>query len=798
MALSHYRYYGRALKAVGEIDDRLTIDQLHLVALGSLLHSWNVPRKGIESAAKWLNALEGCLSRTKKSLGCPRWMAILAKAARDVLDVDSPRRKEALALVHFGQRRGSNLLLPRRQTCLPWFGLRFSHIAEALAAETPIECAVQYLRSIARAGSLGHDDALITCITTTDLSKKRSETRHQYFTANIVNSIRVDTPVADAKDIPDLENDDGQITPAGKGKKTSDDGIRRDQELPAKNPRLSRHVSWNGTFMSRAGCRSRKETFTHPKRHRSRRGIAVDDQRESLMEVPEDEMGTHTATSNNSCGDVESAFLVPPDDITNIFSGHGVIGEFLPVSLQYEERSVNGPGDLTGDCYALLPHALGWFSSNPVEFYKFVGEPQGSLRLWIAKGYAVDKPDVFSEKVRSLQSGASVELLDIEVATQLLDEDGGLKPLLVWQYLNGADPYEPEDIVKELLGLMRTERGLFAVTLNTLRNLEVVTNIYNRLDGATISSSIVERGLHDVKWAGPNRHSFITRSMVFSWIAMMETGKISLDAQRLEHVIALSSGNSLFVSTRLLTDPYEDVPESSVTRIVGNVGLPGLNLLIPPAAPPLARSLSTSFRAVTYAPFNGQREDHFKGTTLHLSFTSQKFPLDYGVTGIVDHQVFFVESVISIHDSGQWVADLDTLKAFSIGSEHRLRIPRRQQQKTCTHPEGMLSSILDGITSIDTWEEALDTSPGVNIIRAHRNWPARLAASVMLSKARRSRRESEDLDSEDLDATDSEEGLGHERYSILENGDNVCWVCLHRRLSKTSRMSTSGPFYIIA
>lgn len=102
------------------------------------------------------------------------------------------------------------------------------------------------------------------------------------------------------------------------------------------------------------------------------------------------------------------------------------------------------------------------------------------------------------------------------------------------------------------------------------------------------------------------------------------------------------------------------------------------------------------------------------------------------------------------------------------------------------------------MTSIDTWEEVLDISPGVNIIRAHKNWPARLAASVMLSKTRRKRRDNEDMDSEDADASDNKEGPSFERYSILENGDIVCWVCLHRRLSKTSKMSTSGPFYIIA
>lgn len=470
----------------------------------------------------------------------------------------------------------------------------------------------------------------------------------------------------------------------------------------------------------------------------------------------------------------------------------------LPASLQYKEGSYNALGGLMGDCDALLPDGLGWFPSSPVRFSKFIGEPKGTIRLWLAQGRAVDECNKFTEKVQSLQAGARTELLDIETAIQLLSEGGGVEPLLVWQYLNGADPYEPDSTIKELLGLMRTEREQFGVTVKSLRSLEVATDIYGGLDGATISSSLVERGLYDAKWAVEGRNSSLTRPMVFSCIAMMETGKISLEAQRLEQVIALSSGNSLFVSTRLLADPYDEVAESCVTRIVGNVGRPGVNLLIPPAASPLTRSLSTSYRAVTYAPFNGQREDNFKGTTLHLSFTSHKFPLDYGVTGIVDHQVFFVESVISVHDRGQWVADLNTLEAFRISNENRMRIPRRRQKTPCTHPKETRNSLLDGITSIDTWEEVLDTCPGVNIVRAHRNWPARLPASVMLSETRTMLKDSEEMDSEDLGASESEEGLKHERYSILENGDNLCWVCLHRRLSKSSRISTQGPFYIIA
>ncbi|KAG8161927.1 hypothetical protein KVR01_007692 [Diaporthe batatas] len=771
MALSRYKYYGRALKAVGEIDHRLTVEQLHLVAFGSLMQGWNVPRNSMESMAKWMMALKDCLGRTKPSLGCPSWLSSLAEAARVILDLDRAGNDEALALIDFGQRRGSNFLHPRDQPCLPWFGLRFRHIVGALSAQTPTESAVEYLRSVARAGHLSFDEALITYIAGIATPTGNKLSMHEYYTAitpendlgdnNLQKSIQVDN----VNDVPQLEDDypaTGPITQSTS--KMPEAGGNDGDQLPLYAA-VEGHQTWKGCFSDEdyndiyVG-RLRTRTFTPVRIHDG--------------SVYEYEPGLGS-------------------------SGHNLasLNPSLPAPLLCDEYSSPNIGELFINSSAILPDNLGWFSSNLVRFKKYMGDPNGTMRLWLRDGRAVDDCDKITNQIESLQSGASAELLDIETATTMLEEGGDLDPLLVWQYLEGADPYAPDRAFKEVLWLMRKERGQFETTLKSLRSLDWANKVYDSLDGAKVSSCVVERGLYDVKWASSSWHTPATLAMAFSCIAFMDTGKVSLDPESLEQVIALSSGNSLFVSTRLLTDPFDELDETAVTRIVGNVGAPGVSLLIPPAASPLTSSLSPERGAVTYASFNGRREDNFKGTTLQLSLTSQRLPLAYGVSGIIDHQVFFVESVIMVHDSGQWVADLDILEAFNITEANRVRIPRRRLQKTCTHPEGMLDSVLDAITSVDTWEDVLDTCPGVNIIRAHHNWMARLAMSVMLSKTRdRHAGNDEDSDSQDLMVARMSQKWG--RFAILENGDDVCWVCLHRRLAKVAKIDASDPFYIIA
>ena len=81
--------------------------------------------------------------------------------------------------------------------------------------------------------------------------------------------------------------------------------------------------------------------------------------------------------------------------------------------------------------------------------------------------------------------------------------------------------------------------------------------------------------------------------------------------------------------------------------------------------------------------------------------------------------------MVSVHDKGRWVADLDILAALNSPK----LIPLAQQQHCESKPAGHKPDF--NVIAIDSWEELLEPPDGPGVVRAHGNWQARLAASVV-------------------------------------------------------------------
>jgi len=321
---------------------------------------------------------------------------------------------------------------------------------------------------------------------------------------------------------------------------------------------------------------------------------------------------------------------------------------------------------------------------------------------------------------------------------------------------------EPEDIIE---GAFTPKKIDVAKVLSFLINkpdrrelvplkaCTAISNVYMLLPQATISTLVLSQNLSEAKWI--QKEVFdepiptLSRQQAFACVAMFETGTCNLDPLSLTEVFAISSGNSIFVSSTLLVDPYEQPRPADIRRMVGNIGRAGLSLLVPPLRTKIRSTKLENWKEINHSPFDGTAEDCFRNTSIHLSFTEYEMPLATTQTNhhTIDRPINLIESLISVYDRGKWVADLDILKAFSPDrappSIHRqtcdctsiLSEERKEQSTQQVRPtflEVAKSFPRLRSTSIDNWEELLDPpTTGTIAIRAHGNWLARLALTAV-------------------------------------------------------------------
>ena len=143
--------------------------------------------------------------------------------------------------------------------------------------------------------------------------------------------------------------------------------------------------------------------------------------------------------------------------------------------------------------------------------------------------------------------------------------------------------------------------------------------------------------------------------------------------------------------------------------------------------------------AINHNDFDGKQEDHFKQTSIHLSFTAYEVAVitDDRSHHMIDRPVVLLETLVSIYDGGTWVGEVDILKSFrsevvrvkavSINSTHRVHkhpdIGGLTYQQACTSYPQLRA------TSVENWDELIEAPSVGNIaIRAHKNRLARLAA----------------------------------------------------------------------
>lgn len=299
----------------------------------------------------------------------------------------------------------------------------------------------------------------------------------------------------------------------------------------------------------------------------------------------------------------------------------------------------------------------------------------------------------------------------------------------------------------------------------SLRALALIQDVYQSLPSATINTEVVLRPLHNAKWLkdhfGVDRTLFsksLSRQQTFACITMLETGTLDLPISIFQNVFAISSGDSLYVAASLLGDPGEAIQPSEVRHVIGNIGRPGINLIVPPTEPQVLQLPADSWRVINRAPYDGTTSNCFSDTSLHLRFSDWSIAIDVGTSsqGRRDVEASLVEGFIQVNDNGRWIADLDILSAFKRGCsqfDHDYYYkPRCEHEKSPNKEYNMGARELCDMypmTAIESWEEFLERPEGPAVVRASKNWLARIATAA----------------------------LGVQRHDRVLVGEEVCWEC---------------------
>ena len=294
----------------------------------------------------------------------------------------------------------------------------------------------------------------------------------------------------------------------------------------------------------------------------------------------------------------------------------------------------------------------------------------------------------------------------------------------------------------------------------SLENLHRASIVYRDLANNLVDVSIMETlVLKDAEWARtPGQPpGDLTRTQRFSCITAFESGSYNIPPEDFDNVAAISVANSLYVSELLLRDPREAHNIDNIRHLVGNIGKPGISLLLLANEPEMRTQDLDSWDQINHHPFDGEVENNFESTSAQLELTGDEVPLKYSRQGACDKDISYVEAVIRAYERGIWVGDID---AFQVTSAVE---PYQQHQELvtgikdvpsvlglhetipsglvlvnwrCDHPSSDQTNhtALGLLTSVDCWSEFIDPPTTLGIIRARNNWLARLALTASASQ----------------------------------------------------------------
>jgi len=706
LTLSHLRFYGEPVTVETQGNDpRVDMKQFQMIAFGSLLGAWSVSAEGVRDAAVWFQSLWNKLELgTSKDVIVSRlpWLRAIVDIADELLASQGDNWETSRLLVNYGRRRGRKFLANPEENFRPFFGLKNS--LTLATVDLNIDYGIQYLRQVAMSLELRDHEAFIMY----------SETNADGVYCEL------GTAVQHTRLSPKRWKD-GSV----KQEHTHARWICSGYSFPTdSNPSCSRP----GVCSDNCSCRSvglfcgrachQAEGRECQARWLASRLQQLSSQREEfrlIKEMPIRDSREHNQPlQGEECRWYSSPALYSNDEELRCT----VTTHSKSISLQscqcFESRARLAP-----------------------RFIRAAGFPEGfSLYVKVARYYTPG----FKYKIKESWSGQTETTSMLqrlfstkETSTRLFqfleNRSSTTTPRTEISTLSKILHSEPDHRAFSSLSYVQETATIPLSFIKSLRAISFANRMYDGIRAASIPSKIVEQPLYDNHWIpeDPQTQNGVLKqpshAQAIACILTFESGGIRAMPSELESVMAVSSCNSIFIAGALLSDPTKIVKGPDIRHVTGNVGKPGITLLVSPQNP-LVKPPSRDFRAATHAEYDHKRSDNFSGTSLHLSFTKWTLPLNGGEYGLIDQDIFLAEAVVSVRDCGRWIADIDVLGVRP--EEYVINIACK-----CNHRNKFF---VKACTSIDSWEELLDPPLAVGIFRAHENWAARLAAICILKQ----------------------------------------------------------------
>ncbi|KAI0506278.1 hypothetical protein F5B22DRAFT_624291 [Xylaria bambusicola] len=755
LSLAGLRFYGDAVLTTSHVRDasRISFEELTLICLGSLFSAWKSkhfdPLFDQEKGAKLIVALWKSVERiasdethlTPKGqarfiLSYPNhWLSLLAKAAAKLLESNKGDDTTARKLVSLGARQGRSLLLGNMADDLPpFFGLLDARNWPQFALDGK---SVHLLRELARKLKINETNyrAIIHlgCEKWQDTTKPASASLVQPWTASKQDKFTTVFPLRE------LSLDKEEV--------------------------YEKHVCWisassnlSGHDFSNSELRSfelekiiRRDSVVRCARSiwefEIKNAVRLFENAVKLF-VPDGVDELHRLLGNESKG-----LYICPKNIREKIPKTSkpkrprkpVDASHMPTNMTFDDVISLIESDLLNS--GLLVLYVSYSESPPkAESQKNDLKVDEDIPPWMFKigspssPYGVTNPE---QNTSNLVIDGTLGLeerarSDFEPSDNGEADDSGSD---IDERLKEASKEMERN---DLLSALRIKSPAFATSMHAL---SVAANIWWYLPDATISLNIINHSLCSAPWVPEfvnydrargrlrvyalshvaHAKPIVDVASAFSCIVMLETGGLAIPPAQLKNVFAISIRNTIYAAAALLADPYTLCPQHEMRMIYGNVGRPGVSMMIPPASPLLRKPKLESWRLINHEPFTySQCDNMFGRTSLHLAFTGYEQPVvTTAKHGARDLEACYLETVVTVFDGRERVGDLDILGAIDNAVFDIM-----PTNTACAHPSR--PSQCPRWIVVASWEELLELPSGkVFLVKAHGNALSRLATAVV-------------------------------------------------------------------